>query len=70
VPLEVERLTWLLSHQVVNEQSKRLGLGTLDPARFARGIDQVAGAMELPRKPAVAELWTDKYLPPARSRTA
>jgi len=68
VPLEVERLTWLLSHQVVNEESKRLGIGMLDPARFARGIDQVAGAMELPRKPAVAELWTDKYLPAPAAR--
>jgi NitT/TauT family transport system substrate-binding protein len=68
-PLEIDRLKWLLANQVVNDHSKRLGIGTLDPARFARGIDQVAGAMELPRKPAVAELWTDKYLPPMAART-
>jgi NitT/TauT family transport system substrate-binding protein len=67
-PLEIDRLKWLLANQVVNEHSKRLGVGTLDPARFARGIDQVAGAMELPRKPAVGELWTDKYLPPVAAR--
>jgi NitT/TauT family transport system substrate-binding protein len=68
VPLEVERLKWLLANQVVNDHSKRLGLGTLDTARFARGIDQVAGAMELPRKPTVGELWNDKYLPPLAAR--
>lgn len=68
-PLEIDRLKWLLANQVVNDHSKRLGIGTLDPARFARGIDQVAGAMELPRKPAVADLWTDKYLPPMSART-
>lgn len=68
-PLEIDRLKWLLANQVVNDHSKRLGIGTLDPARFARGIDQVAGAMELPRKPAVADLWTDKYLPPMAART-
>ena len=68
VPREVERLTWLLSHQVVSEESKRLGLGTLAPARFARGIDQVARAMELPRKPAAAELRTDKCLPAPAAR--
>jgi len=67
--LEIDRLKWLLANQVVNDHSKRLGIGTLDPARFARGIDQVAGAMELPRKPAVADLWTDKYLPPVAART-
>jgi NitT/TauT family transport system substrate-binding protein len=67
-PLEIERLKWLLDHQIVTEQSKRLGLGMLDEARFARGIDQVAGAMELPRKPKVAELWTAKYLPPPADR--
>ncbi len=67
-PLEIDRLKWLLANQVVNDHSKRLGIGTLDPARFARGIDQVAGAMELPRKPAVADLWTDKYLPPMAAR--
>jgi NitT/TauT family transport system substrate-binding protein len=68
-PLEVERLKWLLDHQIVNDHSKRLGLGMIDTAKFANGIDQVAGAMELPRKPAVAELWTDKFLPPAAART-
>ncbi|MBI3507097.1 MAG: ABC transporter substrate-binding protein [Proteobacteria bacterium] len=68
-PLEVERLKWLLDHQIVTEQSKKLGIGMLDTARFARGIDQVATAMELPRKPAVSELWTDKYLPPMAART-
>lgn len=66
--LEIDRLKWLLANQIVNDHSKRLGLGTLDTARFARGIDQVATAMELPRKPAVAELWTDKYLPPVALR--
>ncbi len=66
--LEIDRLKWLLANQVVNDHSRRLGIGTLDAARFARGIDQVAGAMELPRKPAVADLWTDKYLPPMAAR--
>ncbi len=68
-PLEVERLKWLLDHQIVNDHSKRLGLGMIDTAKFANGIDQVAGAMELPRKPAVSELWTDRFLPPIASRT-
>ncbi|MBI1244867.1 MAG: hypothetical protein GC202_07665 [Alphaproteobacteria bacterium] len=66
--LEIDRLGWLLSHQVVNDHSKKLGVGTLDPARLARAIDQVAGAMDLPRKPKVEELWTDKYLPPMAER--
>jgi predicted DCC family thiol-disulfide oxidoreductase YuxK len=58
-----------IPYQAARAEKVFPGIGTLDPARFARGIDQVAGAMELPRKPAVADLWTDKYLPPMAART-
>lgn len=65
---EIERLEWVLANQVVNDHTKQYGLGTIDPGRLGRSIEQVAGAMKLPRVPTVAEVWTDKYLPPMADR--
>ncbi len=65
---EIERLNWVIANQIVNDHTRAIGLGSIDPGRLGRAIDQVAGAMQLPRKPAVEDLWTDRYLPPLADR--
>jgi NitT/TauT family transport system substrate-binding protein len=65
---EIERLDWVIRNQIVNDHTRAVGLGSIDGARLGRAIDQVAGAMQLPRKPTVAEMWTDRYLPPLAER--
>jgi NitT/TauT family transport system substrate-binding protein len=47
---------------------KAHGFGDIDPVRMQASIDQVAEALELPRKPAIDEVFTDKFLPPADLR--
>jgi hypothetical protein len=35
---------------------------------MARAIEQLAAALDLPAGPAVADIWTDAFLPPAEER--
>lgn len=65
---EVDRLKWVIENQIVNAHTRQVGLGGIDAGRLGRSIDQVAEAMSLPRKPTVAEMWTDRYLPPLADR--
>jgi NitT/TauT family transport system substrate-binding protein len=44
------------------------GFGTIDEARMARAIEQLAEALDLAAKPAVADIWTDAFLPAAADR--
>ena len=39
------------------------GFGTIDEARMARAIEQLAAALDLPSQPAVADVWTADFLP-------
>ena len=66
--LEIERLNWLIAHQVRSPDVNEGGLGTLRPEKLARGIDQVAEAFNLPAKPSIADMYTEQYLPPAAER--
>jgi len=50
-----ERLTWLIKNQVRSPDVDAGGLGALNPAKLARGIDQVAEAFGLAAKPAAGD---------------
>jgi NitT/TauT family transport system substrate-binding protein len=66
--IELERLNWLIKNQIRSADVEAGGLGTLNPAKLARGIDQVAEAFGLPAKPAIGDIYTEAYLPPADVR--
>jgi NitT/TauT family transport system substrate-binding protein len=66
--IELERLNWLIKNQIRSPDVEVGGLGALNPAKLARGIDQVAEAFALAVKPAIADIYTDKYLPSADLR--
>jgi NitT/TauT family transport system substrate-binding protein len=65
---ELKRLQLAMSANMINDEVKKNGFGGIDPARMQRAIDQVVQYFELPAKPTVAQVFTDKYLPPAAAR--
>jgi NitT/TauT family transport system substrate-binding protein len=66
--LEVERLQWVIDNQIRTPAIVANGIGTVDPERFERAIGIVAQGFGLPRRPAAAEVLTDRFLPPAELR--
>jgi NitT/TauT family transport system substrate-binding protein len=66
--LEQRRLHMAIEQNIVTPYVQENGFGAIDEARMARAIDQLAAALDLPTKPAVADIWTDAFLPPAEER--
>jgi NitT/TauT family transport system substrate-binding protein len=66
--LEERRLEMAIEQNIVTPYVQENGFGAIDEARMARAIDQLAAALDLPTKPAVADIWTDAFLPPAEER--
>lgn len=66
--LETERLQWVIRNQIVTDHARQHGLGYADPAIHERAIAIVSEAMNLPRRPSVAEMTTDRFLPPIAER--
>lgn len=62
-PVEKERLIATLQDEMNHPELATLGLGAVDPARFAKSIDIVVNANGLPRTPAPEEVYTDAFLP-------
>jgi len=66
--LEKQRLDMAIEQNILTPHVRENGFGTIDEARMARAIDQLAAALDLAAKPAVADIWTDAFLPPAEER--
>jgi NitT/TauT family transport system substrate-binding protein len=66
--LEVERLNMAIERNILTPHVKQAGFGDVDPARMGRAIDQLAEALNLETKPAVADIWTDAFLPDPKLR--
>ena len=57
-----------LETNIVTPHVKEEGFGDIDEQRIASAIDQLATALSLESKPAVADIWTAEFLPPAEER--
>jgi NitT/TauT family transport system substrate-binding protein len=66
--LEQQRLDMAIEQNILTPHVQEDGFGAIDEERMARAIDQLAAALDLPTKPAVADIWTDEFLPPAEQR--
>ncbi|MEK8086576.1 ABC transporter substrate-binding protein [Aquabacterium sp. A3] len=66
--LEKRRLQYALQQLVVTPEVRRVGLGDLSDERLTKAIGQVQQAFELPRAPAVAEVFDRRFLPPLADR--
>ena len=66
--LELERLQSILSDNILTSEVKRNGLGTIDPARFERSIDQVGEDFKFQKRPQASDIFDDQFLPPLNGR--
>jgi NitT/TauT family transport system substrate-binding protein len=64
IPVERERLDATVREEMNHPEIARIGLGNVDLARLKRSIDILVEANELPRTPAVEEIFTPAMLPP------
>jgi NitT/TauT family transport system substrate-binding protein len=65
--IELERLGIALGH-TVTKHVREAGLSSVTAARMQETIDEVNAAQPLPRKLTAADIWTDRFLPPASER--
>jgi NitT/TauT family transport system substrate-binding protein len=65
--LEAIRLDLALS-VTVTPHVRANGMSQVVPARMQRTIDTVVTSENLPSRPNMADVWTDRYLPPQAER--
>jgi len=66
--VEVERLRLALSGNVVTKEVQQNGFGSVDMARLARSIDQIAISYQFTNRPRPTDVFTEEYLPPRAER--
>ncbi|MFK7854472.1 MAG: ABC transporter substrate-binding protein [Granulosicoccus sp.] len=66
--VEKERLLATLKDEMNHPELETTGLGNVDPERFSKAIDLVVKASELPRTPAMDEIYSDAFLPAENER--
>ena len=64
VPVEKERFVQTLKDEMNHPEIAKIGLGNVDPERLKKSIDILVKANNLPRTPAVTEIFTSQFLPP------
>src|SRR5712675_2593311 len=66
--LELARLRAVIGDNILTDEVKRSGIGGIDPARFARSVDQLAEDVKFRAKPAPADIFDDAFLPESSGR--
>jgi NitT/TauT family transport system substrate-binding protein len=66
--LELERLGTIIRDNILTGEVKSRGLGGIDQARFERSIEQIAEDFKFHKRPAVADIFDDSFLPPLNGR--
>ncbi|THD61211.1 MAG: nitrate ABC transporter substrate-binding protein [Bradyrhizobium sp.] len=61
--LELERLRTLIRDNILTGEVKRNGIGGVDPTRLDRSIDQIAEDFKFQKRPSVADIFDDRFLP-------
>lgn len=66
--IEKERLAATLSDEMNHDEIARIGFGDVDEARLAKSIDILVKAKNLPRTPAVGEVFDRSFMPQKADR--
>jgi NitT/TauT family transport system substrate-binding protein len=66
--VELERLDATIKEEMNHPELAKLGLGDVDDARLKTSIDILVDANQLPRTPAISEIFTREFLPPKSER--
>lgn len=65
---ESQRLNLCLEHNVLTKDVKTNGYGGVSVARLQRSVDDLVATFQLPNKPSVESVFSDKYLPAQAER--
>ncbi len=65
IPVERERFDATVKDEMNHPEIAKIGLGYVDMERLKTSIDILVSANNLPRTPAVSEIFTPAFLPPA-----
>jgi NitT/TauT family transport system substrate-binding protein len=66
--LELARLRAVIADNILTDEVKRGGIGSIDPARFDRAVDQLAEDVKFRAKPTVTDIFDDSFLPEVSAR--
>jgi NitT/TauT family transport system substrate-binding protein len=66
--IELERMDATIKEEMNHPEIAKIGLGDIDDARMKKAIDILVDANKLPRTPAISEIFTRDFLPPASER--
>ena len=66
--IEFERLKLVVDGSMKTAETRANGWGAATPARLQATIDETVAAFGLKSSPAVADIWTDRFLPTAADR--
>jgi NitT/TauT family transport system substrate-binding protein len=68
IDLELARLNAVISDNILTGEVKRGGIGGIDPARLERSIEEIAEDFRFHKRPIVADIFDDGFLPPLGGR--
>jgi len=68
VSAERKRLDYAMTHLIVSDESRTLGIGDVDSARLTKSIGTIVDLYGLERTPSADEVFTDRFLPPRETR--
>ena len=66
--IEKRRLIYVLKTLIITPEAGEIGVGDIKDARMAEAIATIAASYELPRTPAVSDVFNRSFLPPKSDR--
>jgi NitT/TauT family transport system substrate-binding protein len=66
--VELERFDATIKEEMNHPEIAQIGLGDIDDARMKKGIDILVDANQLPRTPALSDIFVRDFLPPKSER--
>ena len=66
--VELERLRASIADNLVTDEVKKNGIGGVEAKRFAVALDQIADDFEFRKRPSMADIFDDSFLPPLSVR--
>ena len=66
--VELERLRVSIADNILTDDVKKNGLGGVEPKRFETALDQIAEDYEFRKRPSLADIFVERFLPQVSSR--
>jgi NitT/TauT family transport system substrate-binding protein len=58
----------VLADNILTDEVRHNGLGSIDSARFERAVDQIAQDFKFHKRPAASDIFDGQFLPPVGGR--